>query len=264
MAAASGRTRSRKGVVVVAVTAASLGLGGLVAAGPEIFPPAFDAESIAEIVGRDDTTVTLPDAVVDNPASPAAPNVVPGADGAAQPPAIPGTDRATPADPHPDADPGNEANGSRDCVDDGHGDDVADAARTTDPAIAVNVAARPECGEAAEAGPPASTPAGAAPGKPDAPGTQGEGAATPPADPGQPADAGNPTDAGQPADAGQPTDAGQPAETGGEPPVAPDAAPTEPNTGAGATPPSGGSDRAPDADSAGEQPAEPSGGRGKP
>lgn len=79
-----------KGAAIVVVTAASLGVGGLVAAGPGFFPSVFNGPDEPELI--DDQVVDLPDAVTQNPASPAAPDVVPGGDGAA----VPGVSPATP------------------------------------------------------------------------------------------------------------------------------------------------------------------------
>jgi hypothetical protein len=59
--ASSGR-RSRRGVTVVAVTIAGLGLGGLAAAGPGVFSPAADrAEVTIPAPGETETATTEPD-----------------------------------------------------------------------------------------------------------------------------------------------------------------------------------------------------------
>jgi hypothetical protein len=189
-AAAPRGLRSRRGAAIVAVTAASLGVGGLAAAGPGVFPRVLDfgraalPDQVQPEIAADSArppVVVLPEAVTSNPASPAAPGVVPGGAGAAQPALAPASP-ATPADPRPagaegSSDGADEAPAS--CVDDDadlddadldgadldHADLVVEVAQT-DERESVAEVARPDCGNAAEAGPPASTPGNDDPGAP--------------------------------------------------------------------------------------------------
>ena len=234
-ARAAGRGRPRKGVAILAVTVASLGVGGLAAAGPGTLQRGIDFIS--------GNGPAIPAAATER-SNPPASDVVPGGSSAAQP-ATPGTSPATPASPTTPAgetmaggppgtressdaggvgdeggadalDPVEDGSEPEHCVDDGHGQTVADAAGspndpTDSPGQQVSETARPDCGNAAAAGE-----------------NGGERANTGGANPGQPADPGG---AGQPAN----PNTGQPADPSG-------------NDGHDATPP------APDAPGRPEQP----------
>jgi hypothetical protein len=179
-AAAPRGVRSRKGAAIVAITAASLGVGGLAAAGPEIFPRVLDfgRAALPEQVQPDIASesappaVSPPDAVISNPsnpAMPAAPGVVAGRAHAAQP-ADPGVSPAVPADPETAGPPAHEDDDlttATSCVGDAHDDVVVAAAQTTEEdADPVPEVARPDCGNAVTAGPPDSTPGNDDPGAP--------------------------------------------------------------------------------------------------
>jgi hypothetical protein len=190
-AAAPRGIRPRRGVAIVAITAASLGVGGLAAAGPGVFPKVLDFGTPESDVPEPEP-VELPDAVFDAPTNPAAPLVVPGGDGAAQP-AVPNESPATPAAPDRSEAAANRSDtGSSRCAEDDHGEAVSDAAMVGD-AGAIDEIARPACVETADTeltGPPTGVEPGppvdpATPSAPEAPiGRPSEpGPPVPPAEP---------------------------------------------------------------------------------
>lgn len=236
-------SRSRRGLVLAAVTVASLGVGGLAAAGPGIFTAPFtggsdrsrtDGESLS--IGDDpteqsgnDTNDGVPDSADDEGGKPndAAPGTVVAPDNAGDRGRQSGTAQESPAGDDPSTDV--------ECADGNHGATVSEVATSSTPGdrgAEVSDAARSDCGK-----PNADDTATDedAPGRSDdAPGRSGDqpgvgndgtpgppastpGQGKPPTNPGPPASTpgqgqpGNPgSDQGQP-----PTDPGPPASTPG-------------------------------------------------
>src|SRR5690606_361 len=128
--------RSRRGIAIAAVTVASLGVGGLVAAGPGIFFfPAADRPPADDPTTTETTSVaTTADVTRDQRGGPSAPSAV--------------TTSTVLSD---DAAPSNGEDASTsddtDGCDGNHGDAVSDVARTTVPGEQVDDAARSDCGK---------------------------------------------------------------------------------------------------------------------
>lgn len=126
--------RSRRGVAVAAVTVASLGLGGLVAAGPGIFSPAADRPVVAPPPTVSSGSVEQADTSDDVPTmSPATPE----ADSALTPPPGAAIDDITNDD---------ITNDDIVCASGNRGQTVSSVARDGDPATSASDAGRSDCG----------------------------------------------------------------------------------------------------------------------
>jgi hypothetical protein len=251
-------SRSRKGIAIAAVTVASLGVGGLAAAGPGIFVPDF----IHDLGGSDDSVADTggsefgPDAIT-SPTT--VPDTTPGDDGDL--PAVgtivgqddEGAEGAAGA-ADGDVPDNNERDGDgtttpdADCAetDDGgnHGQTVSDAARGADPAGGkgdeVSEAAR-DCDDSdedaaqPEDGDDAPGKSGDAPGKSgDAPGNSGDNPGNSGDNPGNSGD--NPGNGGTTPRPTQPTTPPQPTRPTTPQPTTPPQ-PTRPTTPQPTTPP---------------------------
>ena len=167
--------RSRRGIAIAAVTVASLGVGGLVAAGPgNFFFPAADRSPTtgptSTMTAAEPSTRSSDD--VDASAPPASDGVNPTSTLVATI-AEPGTDLVTSDDAETD-----------ECDAENHGDAVSEVARSTVPGDEVRATAHSDCGKPDSAGGPGDNPSITAPGQTGenpsitAPGQTGESPAT--------------------------------------------------------------------------------------
>ncbi len=148
--AASHGLRSRRGVAIAAVTVASLGIGGLAAAGPGIFSPAADRPDVTDPAPDTVSETVIDDTITGEgePAEDVDPTVTPD-DGAG---GVEGSvdDPATGADPTAESDQGT--GGDVECAAGNHGQTVSSVAQATESGpgkgAVVSEAARSDCGKA--------------------------------------------------------------------------------------------------------------------
>jgi hypothetical protein len=205
--------RSRRGIAIAAVTVASLGVGGLVAAGPgHFFFPAADRSPAngPESTAESSTAASSTSLAEDQSPGTMLPQLATTSTLVARI-AEPGTDLVRgPEDPETELE-------SEDCDADNHGGAVADVARSTVPGQDVRDVARSDCGKPDEAGGSDENPSDTAPGQTGespsdtAPGRTGETPAT--TAPGQTGETPATTAPGQTGETPAPTPPGQTGET---------------------------------------------------
>ncbi|MAT06216.1 MAG: hypothetical protein CL424_14355, partial [Acidimicrobiaceae bacterium] len=195
------RRRTRKGVAVIAVTAASLGVGGLAAAGPGVFPAVFDLGRSSAPTEQIVPTTSTVDELLERQQSAEADESRPTAtmlDDVDEVDDVGTGDVRAAVDGVTGGEGGSD--GERpECADGVHGDAVAEATRDDerDPGEVADTA-RDNCGNLDDDGSGNPDPA-----QPVVPGNEGNGN-------GQPADPGNGNGNGQPADPGNGNGNGQP------------------------------------------------------
>jgi hypothetical protein len=153
--------RSRRGIAIAAVTVASLGVGGLVAAGPgSFFFPAADRSPATGPESAPERSFESSTSSGDDPSGESAP-VEPATSTLVARIAEPGIDLVT----GQDEDPGDGHGDGDECEAERHGDAVSDVARSTTPGPDVRDTARSDCGKPDTAEDPEQSPSQTAPGQ---------------------------------------------------------------------------------------------------